>query len=402
MTSGIPTLTPPDRPALHVVASTDRRGAETFAVRLAGALGARGWAGQVEALAPGLSGGLDVPTLGPSRYHLGTLARLRRRALDVGVVVAHGSSTLPAVAAATAGTGIPFVYRSIGDPSAWVTTAPRRARVRLAVSRAGAVVALWGAAAVTWHESLGVAAERLVVIPNACPVADFAPATADTKAQARRHLGLPPHVALALCLGSLSPEKRLDVAVRAVALTPAVHLAVVGQGHGRGALASLSEEVAPGRVHLLGQLADAGTALAAADLLVISSDTEGQPAVAIEAGLSGLAVVATRVGGLAEVVEDGVTGVLVPPGDPVALAKAITLAQLAAPGLGRAGRERCLARFDLEVVARTWGGLLDTVVAPGAGTSGRATSMLDPSREAVVQRGVVVKGHPQPWSRPRE
>jgi glycosyltransferase involved in cell wall biosynthesis len=360
--SGITTLTLQGRTAMHVVATTDRRGAETFAVRLVGALGAQGWVGTVQALAPGLTGGLDVPTLGPSRYHPETLARLRQRALEAEVVVAHGSSTLPAVAAATAGSGIPFVYRSIGDPRAWVTTRIRRARVRVAVARARAVVALWGAAAVTWHELLGVPAERLVVIPNACPVAEFTPASGDVKAHARRDLGLPPNVALALCLGSLTPEKRLDVAVRAVALSPGVHLAIVGQGRGRAALASLVEEVAPGRVHLLGQLADPGVALAAADVVVISSDTEGQPAVAIEAGLSGLPVVATRVGGLAEVVEEGLTGLLVPPGDPVALAKAIAVSQLDASALGRAGRIRCVARFDLEVVARAWGDLLDTVV----------------------------------------
>src|SRR5258707_9646959 len=120
---------------LHVVASTDRRGAETAAVDLAGALEGLGQSGVVVALAPGDAGGLDIPVLGPARFSAHGLAGLRRHARRSAGVVAHGSSTLPAVAAVTLGTGVPFVYRSIGDPRAWVTTAARRTRVRAAAAR---------------------------------------------------------------------------------------------------------------------------------------------------------------------------------------------------------------------------------------------------------------------------
>jgi glycosyltransferase involved in cell wall biosynthesis len=105
--------------------------------------------------------------------------------------------------------------------------------------------------------------------------------------------------------------------------------------------------------------------LAAADALVLPSRTEGIPAVVIEAGLAGLPVVASAVGGIPEVVVDGETGALVTPGDEVGLAEAITRALAHAGTLGPAGRERCRRRFELTPVAAAWGALLDEMVAPG-------------------------------------
>ena len=120
-------------------------------------------------------------------------------------------------------------------------------------------------------------------------------------------------------------------------------------------------------MHLVGSLAEPARLLAAADVLVLPSRTEGIPAVAIEAGLCGLAVVARNVGGVAEVVVDGETGVLVDEHSPEALAAA--LATIVGPGssgdqaaaLGAAGRQRCLARFALDVVAARWDDLLARV-----------------------------------------
>jgi glycosyltransferase involved in cell wall biosynthesis len=111
---------------------------------------------------------------------------------------------------------------------------------------------------------------------------------------------------------------------------------------------------------LLGATDRPQRAFAAADVVVIPSDTEGQPSVAIEAGLSGLPVVATRVGGLAEVVQDGGSGFLVPPGDHSALAESIRAALSRRSEMGAAGRRHCLAHFDLGQVADAWLQLLDS------------------------------------------
>src|SRR5262245_37687732 len=122
---------------LHVVTSTDRRGAETFGVMLRDALAARGHRGDVVALVPGRGDRpLPIPALGRSRVSPRALLRLRRLCRRAGVVVAHGSSTLPACAAATALTGTPFVYVNIGDPRYWSSTPTRRLRVRFLLGRA--------------------------------------------------------------------------------------------------------------------------------------------------------------------------------------------------------------------------------------------------------------------------
>jgi glycosyltransferase involved in cell wall biosynthesis len=347
---------------LHVVASTDRRGAETAAIDLARALEGLGEGGVVMALAPGEAGGLQIPVFGPTRFSARGLARLRRDSRGSAVVVAHGSSTLPAVATATLGTRVPFVYRSIGDPRAWVTTAARRARVRAATARAAAVVALWSGSAVTWHEMLGVPAERLFVIPNAASIADYSPADDQARRAARAALGLNPDATIVLCLGALSPEKRVDVAIEATTRVPELDLMVVGDGPERARLESMAEAVAPGRVHFLGQTENPQGPLAAADMVVLPSDTEGQPRAAIEAGLSGLPVVATRVGGVSEIIEEGRTGLLVPPGDAARLAEAMRAALAAQERMGTAAREHCVARFDLSKAAVQWRTLLNSVI----------------------------------------
>ena len=347
---------------LHVIASTDRRGAETAAVDLARALKMLGKDGLVVALAPGAIGGLDVPALGVTRFSLHGLAHLRRHTRESSAVVAHGSSTLPAVAAATLGTGVPFVYRSIGDPHAWATTAARRVRVRAASARAAAVVALWSGSAVTWHEMLGVPAARLVVIPNGASITDFSPADDRARRATRAALGLDPDATIVLCMGALSPEKRVDVAIEATALLPEVRLLVVGDGPERARLEAIARAAAPDRVNFLGQTPHPQGPLAAADLVVLPSDTEGQPRVAVEAGLSGLPVVATKVGGLGEIIEEGSTGLLVPPGDAARLAEAVWAALATRIEMGRAARQYCAAQFDLARVAEQWRTLLKSVI----------------------------------------
>jgi glycosyltransferase involved in cell wall biosynthesis len=98
-------------------------------------------------------------------------------------------------------------------------------------------------------------------------------------------------------------------------------------------------------------------------VVVLSSHTEGIPAVLIEAGLSGLPVVATDVGSVREIVVPGETGLLVPPGDDGALAAALQRALGDGHGMGTAARARCLARFDMASVAARWDRLLERLLA---------------------------------------
>jgi hypothetical protein len=152
---------------LQVITTTDRRGAETFGLDLGHALRTRGRAVNTVALVKGRGGALlPVRPLGPSRLELNTLPSLRSHITEVDVVVAHGSSTLPACFLSTIGTKVPFIYRSVGDPTFWARTPPRRARTAGYLARATAVVSLTRGAAAALNRGYGVPRSQLHVSPK--------------------------------------------------------------------------------------------------------------------------------------------------------------------------------------------------------------------------------------------
>jgi glycosyltransferase involved in cell wall biosynthesis len=347
-----------------VVTDTDRRGAQVFATDLHVALADRGWTVRTAALAPGPTGGLDLPVLGPSRLNPRTLRALRAAARAADVVVAHGSTTLPACALALAGTGVPFVYRQISDSLFWASSPARRARVRFGLRRAARVVALWEGSAQVLTDDFGVPREDIAVVPNGVPSSRFPllPHHPDPDPAARRRLGLDPDQPTVAVLGALVPEKGGAVAIEAVADLPGVQLVVAGDGPERPTLAALGSGTAPGRVHLVGSVADPLEVYRAADVVVLPSlGGDSMPAVLIEAGLCGVPVVATPVEGIPEIVVADETGLLVPVGDAPALARAIR-ALLGQPeratALAEAHRTRCLDRFEIGPVAERWSRVL--------------------------------------------
>ncbi|WP_377272538.1 glycosyltransferase family 4 protein [Peterkaempfera sp. SMS 1(5)a] len=352
---------------LHLVTDARRRGAQNLARDLHGELLARGWDSRLAALQPhpDAPSGDPLPVLGATRFHPATLRSLRRTAATADVVVAHGSSTLPACAAALLGSRTPFIYVSIGDPRHWTADRSRRLRVGAMLRRAAAVAALTDGARKVLLERFRLRPERVRTIPNGRP-ADRYPPAADPaqRSAARSALGLPAEVALVAAVGALAPEKRLDLAVEAVTRTPGAHLAVAGEGPLRSALTEHADTLAPGRVHFLGGLPDPAPLYQAADALLLSSDSEGVPGVLIEAALAALPSVATDVGWVREVVLDGVTGVLAPPGDAQALADGLgKVLGGDRAALGAEARRRALDRFELGVVVDAWQQLLAEVAA---------------------------------------
>lgn len=156
--------------------------------------------------------------------------------------------------------------------------------------------------------------------------------------RARAALGVPADVPLVLGVGRLSHVKGFDLLdpARCVLRTPGAILRVIGEGPERPALEAL-------HIPLAGSRNEAAELLAAADVVVCPSRSEGFPQVPLQAMAASVPVVATRVGGTPEVVVHESTGILVPPEDPAALAAAIDrlLADRSrARALGEAGRRR--------------------------------------------------------------
>lgn len=293
-----------------------------------------------------------------------TLRRLRRMIRHTDVVVACGSTTLPASVIAGVGTRTPLIYQNIGDPLFWAGRGLRHIRVKAFLRRASAVAALSPRSAAVLRSNFGVPESRLTVIPNARSAADFRPASPSDRAAARHRLGLVAHSKVVAIIGALSAEKRVDVAVEAIARMPDnVQLVVAGDGYLRPRLMELAEAAAPGRVSFLGQLENLTALFHAADAIVLSSDSEGVPGVLIEAGLCGVPAVATDVGYVRDVVVPGITGEVVPPGDPTAVAAALMRVLASSDGLGRRAREHCAENFDSERVMDQWAELVRDVLA---------------------------------------
>ena len=205
------------------------------------------------------------------------------------------------------------------------------------------------------YERIGVPPESIVTVPNGvAPLADCM-----SRQEARQILGLESDQPVALTVGRLTHMKGqwhlIDALPDLVAGFPGLTVVLLGDGPLRESLQSRADALGVSRhVVFAGHRPDARRLLAAADVFVLPSRHEGMPLAALEAMEAGLPVVATRVIGSSEVVDDGVTGVLVRPADPAALGAAVGRL-LADPALrrrqGAAGRRRYEARFTRERMA---------------------------------------------------
>jgi len=348
---------------LQVVTSTAPRGAEHFALALEPEFIERGLSVRTVALTRGDPDVLDVATLGSTRRGIDTIRALRERAKRAKVVVAHGSTTLPVTAIATFGTGVPFIYRNIGDPHYWSTSVRRRAQSRLLLGRASRVVALTNQTAARIEDRYRVASSKISVIPRGVSAADFPLRIEADKRRARATFGIADDASVAICVGALSSEKNVGNAVRAVSmLPPRWQLIIAGDGPDRSVVEREVAGLPAGRVRMLGSIDNVAELMAAADLLVLPSRTEGLPGVVIEAGMVGIPSVATRVGFVTEIIDDGVSGHLVPSNDAAAMAEAIEKAEPNLSQFGQEAHRRAVEGFSLTATADKWHRLLDEVM----------------------------------------
>jgi glycosyltransferase involved in cell wall biosynthesis len=186
--------------------------------------------------------------------------------------------------------------------------------------------------------------DRIRVVPLGLPLERFTPSRADgAREAARDRLGIPPDEFVVLAMGRLVPIKRLDRLIEAVAIAardvPGIRAHLVGGGGEREQLAEQAARAGIGdRIAFDGWSSDSPSWYAAADVVALTSDREGTPLALIEAAASGRPVVATDVGGVADVVLEGQTGFVVPPDDVAALANRIV--RLAGSADLRAGMGR--------------------------------------------------------------
>ncbi len=320
--------------------------------------------------------GIGTGQLGP-RPFLDVLGLIRKEGIDI--VHSHGKGAgLYGRLAARRG-GIPAVHTfhgihyadyPVGGGRAYVMLERGLARITKAVVHVSESQALEAAA-------LGLApAGRSHVIVNGVD-ADRIAAAAMTRAAARQILQLEPGALVLGTVARFDPVKALDTLLRAFAVVaadrPAARLLIVGDGPEGPRLRALAATLGiEDRVRLPGFVADASRLLPALDLYVSASRKEGLPLALLEAMACGLPVAATRVPGHVDVVEQGVTGLLVAPADHRDLGRAmgdLMVEPARRSAMGQAGRRRVEHCFSASRMAAETADLYRSVA--GRFTGGR-------------------------------
>ena len=360
---------------LLVVDSLEVGGAERHVVDLAAALCRKGHEVEVAcSVAGGLAQRLEeagVPfrplterlvkrRVSPA-YARGVGRLLREKAFDL--VHAHIYASAVAAAIATRKTGPRLVITEHTEAS-WQTWRTRRVS-RWAHGRASHTIAVSTPIRRRLIEKDRVPPDRVSLIPNAViPAPDDPPNLSGTLPDGWLEEPLVGVVA------RLQPEKGVATFLKAAALvskaSPGARFLVVGDGPLREELLGLAGRLGmEDRVRFLGYRTDARALIGLLDVLVVPSLTEGSPLIVLEAMAAGVPVVASAVGGIPDQARHGEEGLLVPPGDPEALAGAMgellrdpSRARL----LGAAGRRRTENEFSHETLVRRIEGIYRAVL----------------------------------------
>jgi glycosyltransferase involved in cell wall biosynthesis len=364
----------------HVVEALGRGGLERVVALLAAHASTR-LSVEVVALCGGgplaeemAAAGIPVRILGLRDYYPGSVLRAARalRAARPDVVHTHGhfAGVAGRLAARLLGVRATVHHLHTCDP----TLKPRHRRLeRLLARRCAAVLCCSEAVACHAAEKLGVPRPLLQVVPNGIAP----PPPGATRDAAQRFLdevrgAVVVHGPLIGCVGSLVRHKGQDVLLDALPLLPEAYarstVCLVGEGPELAALEARAARTAPGRVIFCGARADVRRLLPAFDVLAVPSrGREGLGLVVLEGMDASLPVVASRVGGLPEVVEDGRTGRLVPEGDAAALARAIA-SVLGRPdrgaAWGAAGKDRVERDFRAARMAARIESLYEVALGP--------------------------------------
>jgi glycosyltransferase involved in cell wall biosynthesis len=351
---------------MHMINAMHRGGAESVVlehVRHAGH-DVETWVcainGGGEALDQAARMGAHVSVLDKSGGHLATFPRLARLLREARIDVVNGHNPSGAFHATLAGrlAGVPAIVRTehsihFAGRASWAYEPVLEPVLTLLAHR---VICVSRAVRDSHAHRLSALASRFVTIPNG--ISEARPAR--SRAEMRAALGTAASDRVVLTVGGLNPQKAQLVLIDAFASLardlPSVRLWIAGEGVERQRLEARIASLGLGqRARLLGMRGDVPDLIEAADLFVLSSVREGLSMALLEAMRGSRPVVATRVGGNAEVVVEGQQGYVVPPGDAAALATAMrsVLGDPArAAAMGESGRKRWLESFTAERMLR--------------------------------------------------
>ncbi len=217
--------------------------------------------------------------------------------------------------------------------------------------------------------SEGVESNRIKVVYNSLETERYAPATADQRTTFRQQWNFPEDAVVIGVVANLRPIKALDVFIAAARLVadkvPAARFCIVGDGPERPTLEALSQTSGLGAtLRFLGRRTDIPQLLSCMDIGVLSSHSESFSNAIVEYAAAGLAVVCSDVGGAREAVEDGVTGYVVPSGDPNRMAERLIsiIGHQQAGTMGQRGREKAVRLFACDKILASYHTLYEELV----------------------------------------
>ena len=269
-----------------------------------------------------------------------------------------------------------FFMNTVGLAASWLTGIPlvatvhgknyyserfrRRLAYRLVGKFAGQMVAVSDDVRDFLGQQVGIPKRRIRVVSNGVPVDEK---SSDERLETlRESLGLNGHIRVIGTVGSLYPVKGhkflIDAAVHVIRRCPDVTFLIVGRGRLREELETQARSLGVDPyIRFLGHRDDVRDLLGLFDVFVLPSLSEGMPLALLEAMAAGVPAVATRVGGVGEAIEDGKTGLLVPPGDSHLLTESImkllqdrTLARK----MGESAQDVVVRRFSLTGMVQTY------------------------------------------------
>ena len=361
---------------IHIVENLNRGGLERVVIDLIRAQRDAGYSCRViclferGSLADELaSGGIAVDACN-KRVGLDwrSLARMRRLLVQNPADVLHTHNAVAHYHAVVAAWRLPNRPRMINTLHGMMGARPSPRRdwlYRQSLRATQSVVAVSEAVRSNIEAANLVPPRQLCAVPNGIRVDQFVPASPESRAFLREQLDLPPAAQLIGFVGRLSWAKDLATLIRALAIVQQqfanATLVIVGDGASRAELENVAEETGVSeRVKFLGDRSDVKELLPGFDIFAMSSVTEGYSIALLEACAAGLPIVATRVGGNAEIVREGTNGFLVPARDPAALAHglSILLAEPArARAMGSAAREWVLREGSFRSMERRYAGI---------------------------------------------